>query len=130
MRDQYIKMRKSNQFNLNWFYFFYVSQFESLPKTRMVIVKDNLGNPIINEHEGIQIAPGVMEFKFRMKEIESQMISQNDFLQNFALVFQLYTDDILDVLDKHFNISKLIINDPEGKHPLHRNKEGKVTYIA
>ena len=101
MREQYIELRqnvfnsqkegKPVSINLSFFYSYYVSKYESLPKERTLPKKDRFGNMFIDEHGNIVF-----------ETIESRMISLGEFQQTFGMALQFYLDNILEYLDKIF----------------------------
>ncbi len=74
-RSQYIQMRKSNQWDLNWFYGYYVEKVKSNP------------------------------------------VPPQAFIQAFNMYFQFNSSEILERLDKEFEIQKI------------ENEHGQIIYI-
>lgn len=74
-RSQYIQMRKSNQWDLNWFYGYYVEKVKTSP------------------------------------------CSPQAFIQAFNMYFQFNSSEILERLDKEFEIQKI------------ENEHGQIIYI-
>lgn len=74
-RSQYIQMRKSNQWDLNWFYGYYVEKVKTNP------------------------------------------CSPQAFIQAFNMYFQFNSSEILERLDKEFEIQKI------------ENEHGQIIYI-
>ena len=111
MKEQYIEIRKNiweNQqkgeqvvLDINWFYVFYIKEFEKLPKSFTYFKKDMYGNFQINDND-----------EFISETIERQMLNQIQFNKVFGQGMMMYSDDILDHIDRYFNISWLC--DSEG----------------
>lgn len=79
LRERYIAMRRSGQYDLNWFYEYYLLEFPNIPKT--------------------WFKNGV--------ERERELIPQGQFIQSFSLPFSMIAASILDHLDGVFNVTKL-----------------------
>lgn len=104
MRDSYIQIRKSifeakqkNQkveINLGWFYAFYLQEFESQPSTRVYWKKDMFGVIMLDNFDNPQL-----------DIVKPHKLSQSEFHHLFGQVMMMYSDSVLDHIDKKFNIS-------------------------
>jgi hypothetical protein len=105
-REEYIQIRKNvfesiskNQqptIPIDFFYRYYVEEFEKLPKIKKVLKKDLFGGVIFNE-EGNAI----------FEEKENILLSIYEFSQYFGTFISFSNIDIFEILDKKFNISWL-----------------------
>jgi len=86
MREEYIAMRLSGQFDLTWFYRYYVSEFPNIPQTW------------INQQG---------------ETLNRELIPAQQFFQVFQLTFQMYSEDVLKYLDGKFNTTRT--EDKDGK---------------
>lgn len=87
-RDKYIQMRKEHKYDLQWFYKYYIENFDNLPP----LIRNN--NPI-----------------------PRHKLTFQEFVEIFQMYLQMAGNDILEYLDKKFNVSKI------------ENKEGEIIYI-
>lgn len=85
MRERYIQMRNTSQFDLNWFYEYYVQEFPNIPQTW---------------------------FK-NGQTIQRELIPANQFMNPFQMMFSLQSIEVLDYLDKVYGVTK--VEDKEGK---------------
>lgn len=85
MRERYIQMRSTGQYDLNWFYEFYVQEFPNIPQTWF-----NNG-----------------------QTKQRELMSVNQFIQPFQMVFSLQSEPILEYLDKIYEVTK--VEDKNGK---------------
>ena len=79
LRERYVIMRRSGQYDLNWFYEYYLKEFPNIPKT--------------------WIKNGQTK--------ERELINQPQFLQSFSMSFSMLSTSILDHIDTKFNVTKL-----------------------
>ncbi len=79
MKERYIQMRRTGQFDLNWFYEFYVQEFPNIPKTWF---------------KGGQ-------------ELERELIPANEFFTPFQMMFKLQGAIVLEHLDKMMEVQKI-----------------------
>lgn len=112
MREAYIQIRKSTFeaqqkgqqpiIPMDWFYGFYLNEFENLPKTKKFIKKDMFGNAYIDD-----------EGQIIWEELTTTQLPPQIFSQQFGIILMGYFEDIMDFLDKKFNVNWLC--DKEGK---------------
>lgn len=106
MRDAYIELRKNvfediingrpPRIPMDFFYSYYVSQFEKQPKSRMFPKKDSLGGVLIDDEGNIIFG-----------EVETQQIDPFNFSKQFSLLLMADFEGVMIILDKVFNISWL-----------------------
>jgi hypothetical protein len=106
MKEEYVLLRNSifNSINegeqpkipIDFFYRYYVQNFDKLPKTKKLPKTDMMGNVIFNEF-------GEMVWK----EINVELIPPGIFAQYFGTFISMSFNDILEELDKKFEVNWL-----------------------
>lgn len=106
MKEEYIEIRKSifeslqkgeqPKLSIDFFYKYYVQEFEKQPKTRMFPKTDRLGNLIVDENEYLI-----------WEEREVELINIQQFSKSFGQLLMISFNDVFDYLDKIFKISWL-----------------------
>jgi hypothetical protein len=105
-REEYIQIRKNvfesmlkNQqptIPIDFFYRYYVEEFEKLPKIKKIPKKDMFGGIIVDDKGNII-----------WEEKENILLSIYEFSQYFGTFISFSNIDIFETLDKKFNISWL-----------------------
>ncbi len=80
MRERYIQMRSTQNYNLNWFYEYYVQEFPNIPQFW------------INKQG---------------EQLERKLIPANEFMQPFQMAMSFQSAEIFDYLDKKFEVTKI-----------------------
>lgn len=106
MREQYIQIR-SNAFEavknkqnpiipMDFFYRYYLQEFEKQPKSRLFYKKDRFGGLIFDVNNDVI-----------WEEVTTTQLPPQIFSQQFGMLLMGYFEDIMTVLDKVFNVSWL-----------------------
>jgi hypothetical protein len=106
MREEYIIIRE-NIFNaiknntqpsipVDFFYRYYLQEFENLPKSRKSPVTDSMGNIIFDKNGDITWI-----------DKETKVIPYDIFIRSFSSLMMMDTNSILEYLDKKFEINWL-----------------------
>jgi len=106
MREEYIEIRKSifeslqkgeqPKLSIEFFYKYYLQEFENQPKTKLFPKTDMMGNIIFNEGGNIVL-----------EERDVELIPLHIFSQQFGMLLMASFNDVFDWLDKIFHISWL-----------------------
>ena len=122
LREEYVEMRKLGQFNLNWFFRFYISEYKNFPDKVVSVIKGDFGNPIY-EPNGIE-----GQYRQKVMEYDRRELSFSEFAQSFSMVLSIYSNEILEWCDCKMNIQK-IEQKVSKKFELVETTEDKLIYI-